>query len=141
MKTIRQIYIIDAPAKLIWQALTDLAMIDEWGGGPAKMSAIQDEAFSFWGGDIFGKNTQVIPHKKLVQDWKEKKWGDVPFSTVTFHLKEEAGKTELELIHEGIPDTEVTSIDDGWHQYFLEPLKDLVEEIAEEKIKNENVAE
>jgi hypothetical protein len=30
----------------------------------------------------------------------------------------------------------VTSIDDGWHQYFLEPLKDLVEEITEKQFIN-----
>ncbi len=137
MKNLRQSYMIDAPVNLVWQALTDPAMIEEWGGGPAKMSAMPEDAFSLWGGDIFGKNTQVDPRHKLVQEWKEKKWGEVPFSTVTFNLKSVAGKTELELIHEGIPDTELISIEEGWRSFYLDPLKKLVEEIADEEVEEE----
>ena len=136
MKNLRQRYVIDAPTKLVWQALTDPAVIEEWGAGPAKMSVLPEDDYSLWGGDIFGKIVEINPRHKLVISWKEKRWGDQPFSTVTFQLKEEAGKTEVELVHEGVPDTELTAIDDGWHQYFFEPLKDLVEELAEEQVSS-----
>ena len=129
MKTLRQTYTIAAPAKLVWQALTDPAMIEEWGGGPAKMSAIAEDDFSLWGGEILGKNKEVVFGEKLVQEWKDKKWKE--FSAVTFTLKEEAGKTRLDVFHEGIPDEEVVGVDDGWREYYLEPLKKLVEEMAE----------
>ena len=92
MKTIKQTYLINAPLENVWQSLVDPKIIDDWGGGPAKMSEENGTEFSLWGGDIHGKNIEVIPNKKLVQDWKEDDWDN--YSKVTFTLKEEGDKTK-----------------------------------------------
>ena len=125
MKSLKQIYTIKAPWEKVWQALTDAKVIDEWGGGPAKMSDQEGFEFEFWGGDIWGKNIKVIKGKQLVQEWTAGKW-DKP-SMVTFNLSEKNGKTELELIHEDIADKEFSEIEDGWKRYYLGPLKKLLE--------------
>lgn len=136
MKTVNQTYLINAPAEKVWQALVDPKIIDDWGGSPAKMSGKEGFEFSLWGGDIHGKNIQVIPRKKLVQDWMYGEWDE--YSKVTFNLSEKddplrrevkskVSKTRLDLIHENIPDKEAKDIADGWKRYYMGPLKSLLE--------------
>lgn len=126
MKSLKQTYSINAPLEKVWRALTNPKIINDWGGGPAKMSDKEGFEFEFWGGDIWGKNIKVIKDKQLVQEWTSGKW-EKP-STVTFNLSEKSELTELELIQEGIPDNEASEIDDGWKRYYLTPLKKLLEE-------------
>lgn len=125
MKTIQQNYLIKAPLEKVWQALVDPKVIDEWDGGPAEMSDRVETQFSLWGGDIHGKNIEVILYKKLVQQWKEDDWQD--FSKVTFKLSKKGDKTQLDLLHEDIPDSKAKDIEAGWKSYYLGPLKDLLE--------------
>lgn len=125
MKTIKQTYLINSSSRNVWQALVDPEIIAKWGGGPAKMDDKVGTEFTLWDGDIYGKNIQVIEGKELVQDWFGGKW-DKP-SKVTFTLREKDGATEVDLLHEGIPDKEASDVDDGWKTYYLSPLKKLLE--------------
>lgn len=125
MKTLKQTYIIGAPIEKVWEALVDPKVIDDWGGGPAKMSPEEGFEFEVWGGDIWGKNLKVVPGKQLVQEWTAGQW-DKP-SKVTFKLSEQGGKTKVDLLHEDVPDSEVDEIDDGWERYYLGPLKGFLE--------------
>lgn len=125
MKSLKQTYLINAPIELVWQALTDSKVIDDWGGGPAKMSGEEGFEFEFWGGDIWGKNIKVVKGKQIVQEWYSGKW-DKP-SIVAFNLSEKNGKTEVKLIHEDVPENEFNEIEDGWKRYYLGPLIKLLE--------------
>jgi activator of HSP90 ATPase len=125
MKTVKQTYLINAPIEKVWQALVDPKIIDDWGGGEAKMSEEENFEFSLWGGDIHGKNIEVIKGKKLVQDWMAGEWEE--YSKVTFNLSKDGNKTHVDLIHENIPDNEAKEIEDGWKRYYLGPLKELLE--------------
>lgn len=125
MKIVQQSYLINAPTGKVWQALIDPKIIDKWGAGPVKMSEKEGVEFSFWGGDIHGKNIEVIPNKKLVQEWMAGEWDN--FSRVTFALSKEGDKTRVDLLHEDVPDNEAKEIEDGWKRYYLGPLKELLE--------------
>lgn len=125
MKTIKQTYLINAPKDKVWQALVDPKIINEWGGGPSKMDDKVGTNFKFWGGDIYGTNTIAIKEKELVQDWYGGKW-DKP-SKVTFRLRARGGKTEIELIHENLPEGEEDNFASGWKDYFLGPMKEYLE--------------
>ena len=125
MKAFKLRYDIKASIDKVWQALVDPDQIKVWGAGPAKMSASPGANFSLWGGDIWGKNTKVIPQKLLVQDWYGGKW-ETP-SIVTFELKENSGNTQLTLIHKNLPQEGWKEFYDGWKDYYLGPLKILVE--------------
>lgn len=89
------------------------------------MDAKVGTKFSLWGGDIHGKNIDVIVGKKLVQEWFGGDW-EKP-SIVTFTLTEKKGKTTIALRHSNIPDEEAQEIADGWKMYYLGPLKDYLE--------------
>jgi activator of HSP90 ATPase len=125
MKIIKQTYKIKAPAKKIWAALTEPNEIAAWGGGPAKMSVDEDAKFSLWGGDIWGKNINVVPEKKLVQEWFGGEWPKP--SILTILLKEKKGVTEIKITHAGMPSDEFQDVADGWKDYYLGPMKEYLE--------------
>lgn len=125
MKLIHQSYLIHAPLEEVWQALVNPTYIEGWGGGPAKMDGKVGTKFTLWGGDIHGKNTEVIPHKKLVQEWYGGNW-DKP-STATFELQQEGDNVRIDFTHLNVPEGDFKNIEQGWKDYYLGPLKDFLE--------------
>jgi len=125
MKALKQEYHIMAPIEKVWDALVNPKTIDKWGGGPTKMSEKEGFEFSFWGGDITGINTKVIPMKLLEQDWMSGKWNK--FSKLSFKLTHKDGCTTVYLTQTGIPDDEFDDIADGWDTYYLGEIKKLLE--------------
>lgn len=125
MKTINQSYIINAPVDKVWDAFVKPDIIAKWGAGPAKMDVKEGTQFSLWGGTIYGKNIQIIPHKKIMQDWYEKRWKEP--SRVIFRLYGFPNKTQIDLLHENVPDSSAKDIDAGWHTYYLGAIKKYLE--------------
>lgn len=125
MTDIAKTYLIAAPPAKVWRALVDPAVIEAWGGGPAVMSAEAGSAFSLWGGDIHGTVTVVEPGRRLVEEWFGGDW-PAP-SSVTFTLSEDPCGTHVTLEQSGVPDDEAADIDAGWDDYYLGPLKALLE--------------
>lgn len=129
MKTIKQTYTIKTSPKKVWQALVSSKEINNWGAGPAKMSSKVNAKFSLWGGSIWGKNIEVIENKKLAQEWfsesDKAEWTEP--SIATFTLTPKKGSTRLELKHEHVPKEDLISINQGWKDYYLGPLKEYLE--------------
>lgn len=126
MKSIKQTYTIHASVEEVWKALTDPKYIDGWGGGPAKMNEEEGFEFELWGGDVWGKNVEVIPSKLLVQQWFGGKW-DKP-SIATFKLSSKDNETRVDFTNNDVPDAEFPDIEKGWRDYYLGPLKDYLED-------------
>jgi activator of HSP90 ATPase len=123
---IRKSYVIKAPADRVWAALTDPKMIERWGAGPADMAAEPDCTFSLWGGDIFGTVIEVDLPRSMVQEWYGGNW-DAP-SIARFTLSADpSGGTLLELENTGVPDEDAPDIEGGWDDYYLGPIKALLE--------------
>ena len=122
---IQQKYLIKASAAKVWEALTSEKIIELWGGGPVKMTDKVGANFSFWGGDIWGKNLEVVRDKKLVQEWYGGKWSKP--SIVTFSLRKKGDLTEVDLIHKDVPKNEEADFADGWKRYYIGKVKKLLE--------------
>lgn len=125
MKTITQTYTVRGSLESVWNALTDPSTIEQWGAGPAVMDANVGTTFSLWGGDIHGKNIEVEPEKKLVQEWYGGKW-DEP-SIATFELRQKDDTVIITFTQTHVPENDYADIDDGWKRYYLGPLKEYVE--------------
>ncbi len=126
MEAIKQSYRIKASVADVWQALVNPKIIEKWGGGPAKMNEKVGFKFSLWGGDIHGTNKEVVTEKKLVQEWYGGGWS-AP-SLLTFTLHGDTTETTVDLLQEDVPDAEHKNISDGWKDYYMGPLKKLLEE-------------
>ena len=124
-KTIKKVYKISATIDKVWEALVDPAVIDEWGGGPSKMDSKVGTDFELWNGDIYGKNIEVVSKSKLVQEWFGGDWAKP--SIVTFTLKNDNSNTILELEQIDVPDDEFEDIDSGWDDYYIGPMKQMLE--------------
>lgn len=127
MKDLKRVYHINAPVEIVWQALVKPEHITGWGGGPAVMNDKKGSAFSLWGGQIHGTNTDVVAPSTLVQDWYGGKW--LQGSIATFTLDEEENGTKLTLLHKDIPDDAYEDINKGWDLYYLGPLKKYAEKL------------
>lgn len=125
MKVIQQTYHIKAPISKVWQALVDPKIIEKWTGTKAKMDDQVGTEFSLWDGDMHGTNTEVVPNKKLAQDWYGGDWKKP--SKVVFTLTEKDGMTTVGLGHWDLPDGEFANFAQGWKDYYLGAIKELLE--------------
>ena len=126
MEIIKQEYKINASIEKVWQALTDSKEIEKWSGAKTTMKPQEGTKFKLWDGDIYGTNIKVVPLKTLVQNWYSTDW-DKP-SILTFNLEKKDAKTVVKLTHQGVPENELNDIENGWKDYYMNPLKELVEE-------------
>ena len=127
MMVIRQSYVIHAPVAKVWQALTDPKVIAAWGAGPANMRPTVGYKFKLWGGDIWGKNTEIKKNKRLAQEWYTDKWKHPSLVTIT--LNWENGRTYVDMLQEEVPDDERDKINKGWKEFYFGPLIRLVESV------------
>lgn len=133
MKIIQQTYKINAPVAKVFAALTDPDLIKQWSGSSAKMSSNAGEKFELWDKSITGENIFVKKNRKLVQTWfaDNQAWKSYikqgGISIAIFTLEESEGFTLLELTHEGVPEADYKETESGWKDYYLGPLKELLE--------------
>lgn len=116
---------ITATPEEVFTALTNPFQIELWSGYPADMKAETGYPFSLWEGDITGINLKIIPHRLLEQEWF---FGDQEArSTVRIALKKSGSRTVLSLTHTNIPDEVYEEITQGWKEYYLGSMKNMLE--------------
>jgi activator of HSP90 ATPase len=117
MKNFKKYFVIPAEPEEVFYALTNPFTIELWTGYPAIMDTDIGTEFSLWEGDITGKNLEIITNKKIVQEWY---FGDQSEkSIVTLKIFENKKGTQLEVIHENIPDEDFENIVEGWNEYYI----------------------
>lgn len=117
--------IIAADPEEVFAALTNPFQIEIWSGYPADMKAEAGYVFSLWEGDITGVNLEVVPKRRLVQEWFFGEQEEQ--SIVRIELKKDGGKTLLELTHTHIPEDVYDEITEGWREYYLGSMKEMLE--------------
>jgi uncharacterized protein YndB with AHSA1/START domain len=125
IEDISQKELIRSPIQTVFQAMTTARLIDEWGGGPARVQARVNGRYSLWDGDMWGIIKEIEFPRRIVFTWREASWdASLPDSTVTWSLKETERGTELHLVHTNLPSRKIReSHNDGWGEYFVGPLK------------------
>ncbi len=117
--------VIAADPEEVFAALTNPFQIEIWSGYPADMKAEAGYVFSLWEGDITGVNLEVVPNRRLVQEWFFGEQEEQ--SLVEIKLKKENGKTVLDLKHTHIPAEVYEEITEGWREYYLGSMKEMLE--------------
>lgn len=116
---------IFADPEEVFAALTNPFQIELWSGYPAEMKAEPGYMFSLWEGDITGVNVEVVPNRRLVQEWFFGEQDER--SMVDIQLKKQDGKTLISLNHTHIPEEVYEEITEGWQEYYLGAIKNLLE--------------
>jgi len=108
----------------VFLAITSSETMEKWMGERAIMNARVNGHFVWWNGKIVGVN-RYISLRTIVQDWKLKDWK--AYSSVTYNLFEMNGVTELEVVHEAIPDKDFNTVKKVWEKEILKPLSKYLE--------------
>jgi len=127
--TIRQTVKFKAGPHEVYEALMDSRKHSQFTGSEAKISRKEGGKFSVWEGSINGKNLELVPDKKIVQEWRseEEEWPKGHYSKATFQLKESKRKTILKFTQTGVPLAAYGAISRGWQDYYWKPLKEFLE--------------
>ncbi|WP_316819042.1 SRPBCC domain-containing protein [Pedobacter nyackensis] len=126
MKTFKKYYHIPASPEEVYWALTKPQSIQLWTGAEVEFTEEPGTEFSFWDGDIVGKNLEFDYGKKIVQEWY---FGDdnEP-SIVTIKLHQDKKGTSLEFVQTNIPEADYNDFTEGLDEYYLGGLIDFFDE-------------
>jgi activator of HSP90 ATPase len=94
-------------------------------GAKANISRQAGGAFSAYDGALHGRNLEVVPDSKIVQEWhcQEEGWPEGHYSRLTISLTEAPGGTRLRLTHSGVPEACVDGIKSGWRTEYWDKMK------------------
>lgn len=126
MKTFKKYYQIPAPPEEVYLALTKAQSIQLWTGAEVEFKEETGTEFSFWDGDIVGKNLEFEYGRKIVQQWYFGE--DNAPSIVTIKLHEDKKGTSLEFVQTNIPEEDYQEFTSGLDEHYLGGLLDFFEE-------------
>lgn len=120
---IKQSITLNATPENVYQALASASQFAEFTGTPADISQEEGGAFSCFGGQITGRQIELLPNKRIVQAWRAGPWPDGVYSIVKFDISQSADSTTVDLEHTGFPEGGEEHLEGGWHKMYWEPLK------------------
>ncbi len=131
MKTgsIEQSIYFPAQPQDVYEALMDEAKHAEFTGSEVKMSKEIHGKFSAFDGYVHGRNLELVPGKKIVQEWhfEEDGWPDDHFSRCEFNFEKEGEGTRMQFKQTDIPEHKVSSLEKGWDDFYWEPMTEFFE--------------
>lgn len=124
---IHQDIVINGTAKAVYDILTSSKKFTAMTGGRvAKISKDEGGAISMFGGDIRGRNVELVPGKRVIQAWRAGYWQQGVYSIVRFELVADGPKTKLAFDQTGYPADAETDLQSGWHKMYWEPMNKML---------------
>lgn len=96
--------------------------------GEAKIARTIGGAFTTFDGWATGKTLELVPDKKIVQEWRASDWPENSLSTITLELSPVAEGTVVQFTQINVPSSFAKSIAKGWKEFYWEPLQDFFHE-------------
>jgi activator of HSP90 ATPase len=115
---------LPASPRAVYEAWLSSAGHSAMTGAKAKASKKVGAAYSAWDGYIVGRNLALEPDRRIVQSWRTTEFADDdPDSTVTVALTPLGAGTRLTLRHAGVPDGQTAYENEGWREFYFEPMQ------------------
>jgi uncharacterized protein YndB with AHSA1/START domain len=109
--------------KVVYEAWIDSSSHRDFTGGNADIDARNGGHYTAWDGYISGILLKLEPYHRIIQSWRTTDFHAMdPSSTVEILLDENENGTLLTLNHTEIPKGLVSSFEDGWKEYYFEPM-------------------
>jgi uncharacterized protein YndB with AHSA1/START domain len=122
--TIRQSVVIAATPVEVYDALVNAKKHAAFTGAAAKSSNKIGGKFTAWDGYINGKYLNLVPGRKIVEEWSTNDWpADYGPSLIEFTFERAVNGTLLKMVHSRVPATQVAQYRQGWKDYYWTPLK------------------
>lgn len=125
MKTFKKYILLPAPPEEVYLGLTKAQSIQLWTGAEVEFEEEVGTEFSFWDGDIVGKNLELEPGKKIVQQWYFGEENEPSIVTIKLHPDKKG--TSLEFVQTNIPDEDFEEFTEGINEHYLGGLADFFE--------------
>lgn len=118
---------VDLPVSCerLYSAWLDSQEHGSFSGGAAQIDPGVGGAFSAWDGYITGTTLEMEPYRRIVQAWRTSDFPeDAPDSRLEVLLEPAGENTRLTLVHDHIPAGQEQEYQQGWLDYYFEPMKD-----------------
>jgi activator of HSP90 ATPase len=106
----------------IYDILLDSKQFAAFSGEPAEISREPGGVFSMFGGQIVGRNVELVPDRRIVQAWRPASWDPGEYTIAKFELKQDGSHTKIVLDHTGFHEGDFAHFDPGWRMRYWEPL-------------------
>jgi uncharacterized protein YndB with AHSA1/START domain len=130
--------IINAPAPLVWKALTDTEIVKQYFFGTEQVSDWKEDSDIVWTGEWdgkayrdHGKILEINPGKFVTYSYWSSMSGtdDKPenYQNVSYNVTEDNGVTTLDIIQDNIKDEAAKEHSEQNWQHLFGAMKDMVE--------------
>ena len=109
--------------RVVYDAYLDSRQHARMTGQPARMSKREGGQFVAGGEYITGTNVELIPGKRIVQAWRASEWPEGSYSILQLELRPKGKGCRLIVDHVGIPDKFRDGVDEGWREFYWNPMK------------------
>lgn len=110
-------------AQEFYNAMTRIEMVTAFTRGAVKLDPTKGGRFEMFGGNITGTFEELVPAKKIVQQWRYQQWPAGHFSTVTIDIIEKEDHTEVKVVQSNVPANEAEVTKQNWERYYWESMK------------------
>lgn len=125
-KTIKQTgFFPSVQPERIYHAFLNGKEHTEMTGSKATAGPKVGDKFTAWDGYISGKNLELDPGKRILQEWQTTEWPEgAPPSHLEWTFAEKDGGTEVTMVHSKVPASQAESYRQGWIDYYWTPMKE-----------------
>lgn len=124
---IHQEVTINAAPSAVYAVLTSgVEFTKMTGGRKAEIANEVGGAISMFGGDIRGRNVELVPGKRVVQAWRSQAWPEGVYSIVKFELSPSGKGTKLVFDQSGHPDEAQEMLEGGWPKMYWQPMNEML---------------
>lgn len=124
---IRQTVTFKTSPHNVYEALMDSKKHTAFTGGKAIIGRTAGGSMMAYDNYITGKNIELVPDKKIVQDWRAVDWPEGYFSRVTFEFTAVPEGTRLDFTHANVPEGTEEEFTQGWIDNYWDPMKVFLE--------------
>jgi len=124
-KPIHQTVIFSASPHEVYEALMDEKIHAHLTASAAQISRKVGGVFTAYDGYISGKNIELIPDQKIVQEWRAVDWEPQQTSLITYELSAVPEGTQLDFTHRGLPQGTEDDFAQGWIENYWDRMRKL----------------
>lgn len=122
-KTINQIVTFKASPNEVYSMLMDSEKHSEFTQSECRIGRSVGDKFTAYDGYIEGKNLQLVPGRKIMQEWRSSDWPEGHYSKVTFEFTAKGKGAEVRFTHEGVPEDDYKEKSEGWKEHYWEKMR------------------